>query len=253
MSTPPTPELPILTLAGSVSRYLKVHETLLFVVIGVALFWFLSGKVQDVIAAHDSKVYAAKVAELQVQATANAAQNAANVAAASAFQQQAAQATQQIAALQKETLSILATLAQQKESDKHLPAPALAARIETLAAIPTGSVTPTPNETFTVTQEGAVGIATTLENVPALQSQLENANSEKAVADALLATQTGRVDGLNLEVTGLQSQIALADGVCKAEIKVVKDAAAKSRRKWMIAVYVAGLATRGAIKLFTGI
>lgn len=237
---------------ASISGYVKAHEKLLALILGIGLIWLLSGRVTDAIATHDQKVYAAQTAILQAQVDKNAALAAANTTAATAYQQQAAQAQAQNVQLEQQTLSLLAQLSKQQAVDKNLPAPALAERIGTLASLSPGAIVPAPNQTFTVTQNGAVGIATTLESVPVLQTELQNSKAEKANVDALLVSQTSLVGGLNQQITGLQSQIVDAANANKAELSLVKAQAAKGKRKWFVIGYVAGLGTRGAIKLLGG-
>ena len=257
MSTTPAPVLaattatPVLTVS-KISSYLKLHEGLIALALVVGLVWFLSGRVTTAIANHDQKVYDAATAALKAQADKNAALAASNATAAAEFQQQAAQAQAANAKLEQQTVSLLAQLAQQKATDKNLPPPELAQRITTLAGLSTGAIVPAPNETFILNQSGAVGIATTLENVPVLETQIKNVQAEKANTDSLLATQTSLVGGLHQQITGLQVQIADGTKQCAAQVAVLKAVARKSKRKWFIAGYVAGLATRGAVRLFAG-
>lgn len=238
---------------GRISHYVLTHEKLIIIVIGAALVWGAIGKVENWKLKHDQHVYDAKVAQLQQTVEANAKQAALNQQLADNYKQIAAQAQAQNAALEVATAQMLAAVKQQKQVDKTLPPNELAGRIQSLAELPAGSVSPTPDNKFSVTNDGAVGIAQHLEDVPVLTKQVENITAEKANVEKELKASTDQVGGLNQQVGGLKLQLTQADGVCEQKIKVVKDAARKSKGKWFIAGYVAGLATRGAAKIFLGI
>jgi multidrug efflux pump subunit AcrA (membrane-fusion protein) len=235
------------SLVARVSGYVKAHEILILAVFAVALIWGVSGKVQDVIAAHDNKNLILAQAQLDATKSNNAAlaaQVAQQAAAVAAQQQETARLN---AALEQANAALVTALAKQQATDKTLPPTALAQRIETLAALPPQSVVPQPDNTFKVAQPAAVQIAVTLENVPALQGQLKNAQDEKANTDKLLASTQGQVTTLNTRVDGLTLQLKQADGVCEDKIKVVKDDAAKSKRHWFYFGFVTGFLARQAI------
>lgn len=238
--------------AASISHYFKTHEILISIVGALILLWCLSGKVENVIAAHDQKNLTLAQATLQAQVDKNTAlaQQVAQQAAAVAAQQQ--ETTRLNAALEQANATLVSALAKQQTTDKTLPPTALAQRIETLAALPPQSVVPQANQHFDLTPAGAVGIAVTLEQVPALQGQLKNTQDEKASTDKLLASTQGQVTTLNSQVDGLKLQLGDADKVCTDKIKVVKDDARKSKRRWFIIGYVAGFLSRQYIKTSTG-
>lgn len=252
----PEPAVPtdaqVRSTVASVSHYFKAHEILISIVGAFILIWCLSGKVENVIAAHDQKNLTLAQATLQAQVASNTAlaQQVAQQAAAVAAQQQ--ETARLNAALEQANAALVSALAKQQATDKTLPPTALAQRIETLAALPPQSVVPQPNNSFNVSQPAAVQIAVTLETVPALQGQLKNAQDEKANTDKLLSGTQGQVTTLNSQVDGLKLQLGDADKVCTDKIKVVKDAAAKSKRRWFIIGYVAGFLSRQYIKTSTG-
>jgi len=238
---------------GVISAFLKAHEFLICFVVAVLLFWFVSGRVENIIAAHDKDVYDAGAAALQAQADKNATvaqQNAQLAADYRTFAQQAQQANLQ---LEQANAKLADALKGRQAADAALPAPDLAVHIETLAGVPAGGVVPAPGNTFAITTPAAVAIAQGLESVPTLTGELANTKAEKATVDQQLVKQGAIVAGLNNQITGLGLQITDADKACKAQVAFVKAEANKSKRKWFVIGYVAGLATRGAIKIFAGV
>lgn len=235
------------------SAYVKNHHTLVVIALGALLVWGITGKIQDAIIAHDQKVYDSRVAVLQAQVEKNAALAAANAQMASDYKAFAQQAQAANVQLEQANAKLAASLQQQQAVDAQLPPSELAGRIETLAQLPTNSVVPAPDNSFSVTASGAVVIAQTLEQVPVLSEQLDNAKAEKTNVDAQLAAQDKLVTGLNLQVTGLQTQIGDQDKACKAQVSLEKAKAGKGKWRWFTVGYVAGLATRGVVKIFTGV
>lgn len=236
-----------------VSALFKQHEKLIAVVVAAALIWGVSGKVQDMIVAHDQKVYDARTATLQAQADKNAAlaqQNATLASDYKAFAQQAQAANQQ---LEQANAKLTDALKTRQAVDSTLPPADLAARIEELSNLPANSITPQPGDTFSVAAPAAVAIAQDLESLPVLTDQLTNLQTEKSNVDKQLAKQGAVVTGLNQQVSGLQLQIVDGDKACKAQVSLEKAKAARSKRKWFVAGYISGLATRGIIKIFGGV
>lgn len=235
------------SLVGRASAYVKTHEILIIALFSIGLIWFVSGKVQDVIAAHDAKNLTLGKAALAAQVEKNTAlaQQVAQQAAQFAAQQQ--ETARLNASLEQANAALIGALAKQQTTDKQLPPTELAQRIETLAGLPAQSVVPQPNASFSVSQPAAVQIAVTLENVPALQGQLKNEQAVKNNVDKLLASSQGQVTTLNSRVDGLGLQLAAADKVCSEQIKVVKDDAAKAKRKWFLWGFVTGFLARQVI------
>jgi uncharacterized protein YlxW (UPF0749 family) len=252
MDVPAVPKTALGRAVVWVSTFAKAHEFLLIAALAAFVLLGITGKVQDVIAAHDQRVYDAAQAARQAQTAANAELAKQAAQRADDYKQVVQQVLDANRKLEDDNRRLLSELAKRQADDAKLPPPQLAARIETLANIPTGSITPQPGETFSVTQPGVVGIAQTLEKVPALEGQLSNANAEKANTEKQLASQSALVTALNVQVTGLQSEIKKADTECKAEVKSVKADAAKGKRKWFVAGYVAGFASAVAVKIFGG-
>lgn len=240
----PTPSGPLGTAVTWISGLFKNHEWLLAVIIGAALVWGVSGKVQNIIAAHDQKFLDSSTATLQAQVDKNAALAQSNAQLAADFKSFAAQAQAANQQLEVANAKLADALKQRQAVDANLPPTDLAARIEALIKLPDGSVAPAPGNMFSLTFPAAVSIAQNLEAIPSFQQQISNVQTEKANAEQELAKESLLVTGLNNQVDGLKLQIGDATKVCQAQVKVVKDAAAKSKRKWFVIGFVAGFATR---------
>ena len=236
---------------ATVSHYVATHEKFLLFVLAAALAWGVSGKIERAIAAHDQQNLTVAQAQLAATQAANAdkAKEAQQATEAATQAKQAAAAAN--LALARATDALRQALAKQQAADATLPPPALAARIEGLAGATPGSVTPGPGG-YTVTQPGAVQIAQTLEVIPELQGEVKNAKSEAANNKSALDASAKEAGTLHEQVGGLQLQLTQADKVCKDEIKVVKDQARASKRKWFIGGVIVGAGLRGAIKIFAG-
>lgn len=237
----PVPAAPMVPKTfGAASIFLKAHEFLICFVVGVALLWFVSGKVESIIAAHDKAVYAASAAVLQAQADKNAAvaqQNAQMASDYRAFAQQAQLANLQ---LEQANAKLADALKGRQAADAALPAPDLAVRIETLAGVPAGGVVPAPGNSFSVSTPAAVSIAQGLESVPVLTSELSNLKTEKTNVDQQLTKQNTIVAGLNNQITGLGLQITDSGKVCDARVAVENAKAKKGKRAWFKAGVVVG-------------
>ncbi len=83
-----------------------------------------------------------------------------------------------------------------------------------------------------------------LELVPAQHQELVNEQTLVATGNALVVAQTKQVTDLTAQVTGLKLQSVDDAKVCQAQIAVVKADARKSKRRYFIAGFVAGIATR---------
>lgn len=234
------------------SAFVKHHEQLLIVTLAALLLWGITGRVQSIIAAHDQKVYDVDKTALQATAEKNAATAQANATLAAQYQQAVAQAAQANAALAQANVALTAALGKQKAVDAKLPPPQLAARIETVAALPPGSITAQP-DALSITLPAAISVAQMLEEVPVLHQQLDNTAAQKVTTEKLLAAQTIRVTGLNDQISGLQLAAVQSDKVCNDRVKVEKDKATKSKRRWFGVGYAAGLATRGVITWLLGV
>lgn len=250
-----TPNLPAPTPApavvpsttSTVSGYLKVHQALIIAVLAGLLIWFLAGKVESAIAAHDN-------ATLAAQQVVTAAQVKANQALAAQVAEQAAQyktladtVEKQNAALEQANVSLATALTKQQKTDTTLTLPDLATRWNTLIPATVGGLS-VNNGQLAITDTAAHATVNELERVPVLQGELTNSQSEKINVDKLLTASTAQVDTLNSSVKGLSLQITDNDKVCKDQLSVVTADARKSKRKWFYAGFITGFIARQLIK-----
>jgi len=239
---------------GLIRTFLLDHEKLIIVVIAAIVIFFGYVKITNIIADHD----AANLKQAQVVAQQQADQNAALAKQAQANAQQIADDKAQLQVLtdrltaQNQQLvnanTALATaLTKQQKTDASLPVPDLVNRWAQLTPGSnfTGAITSGNN--VSVTPSNALATVQQLEKVPVLTTQLANETTEKTNDDALIAQQNKNIFDLNTSVTTLNGQVVglnktIVDNgvVCQEQIKVVKDAARKSKRHWFIVGYVAG-------------
>ena len=185
-----------------------------------------------------------------------------NATLAAQYQALAAQVIADNEKLQAANVQLVAQTKQQQEIDRSLTPPVQATRWAKLVQDATVAPVPpdiqvTPTGGFSTDANGGLATLQSLELIPSLQTQLQNAATEKTNDEKQIASQTDVVAGLNKQIGGLQTQNAEEVTTCNAAIGKVKsdDAAVlhKAKGHWFVAGYIAGLATRGAIKLFTGI
>jgi hypothetical protein len=244
---------------GKIRQFLLDHERLLLAVVAAIVIFAGYVKVTNIIAAHD----AANLKQAQIvaaqQADANKQLAQQNAALAAQAEQDAAQLkalsdklTAQNQQLANANVALASALAKQQKTDATLPPNELAQRwAQITPSMPAGGVTVTPDNAMKVTPAGAVATVQQLEKVPVLQSELDNETTAKNNDDQIISQQgksitdfAAQVTGLDNQITGLNKQIVDNNAVCQEQIKVVKDQARKSKRRWFIIGYVAGFLTR---------
>jgi hypothetical protein len=221
-------------------KFLKAHEKLLLVaIVGLGL-WFAIGKVDTLIASHDNATLhqATIIDNERALVNEGLAQQAASQAAQ--YKELAAKLDAQNAALVQANTLLATTLAQRQKTDATLPPSALVARWNTL--VPQAGAQVSPNG-VTLPSVGAVATVQTLEQVPVLQSELSNTNGQLANVNALLAAEGQQVTTLTTEVGALHLQITDDTKVCQDQIKVIKDAARKSKFHYFLGGVVATIVT----------
>src|SRR5271155_3570018 len=243
---------------GAIRTFLLDHERLIIIVIAALVIWLGYVKITNIIADHD----AANLKQAQVVAQQQADQNAALAKQAAANAAQIADDKAQLQVLtdrltaQNQQLvnanTALATaLTKQQHTDASLPVPALVDRWAQLAPGTnfTGAIGSGNN--VSVTPSNALATVQQLEKVPVLTTELANETTEKTNVDQLLVAANKNIFDLNTSVTTLNGQIVglnktIVDNgnVCAEQIKVIKDDARKSKRKWFIIGFVAGFLTR---------
>src|SRR5271167_200534 len=236
---------------GLIRTFLLDHEKLIIVVIAAIVIFFGYIKITNIIADHD----AANLKAAQVVAQQQADQNAALAKQAQANAQQIADDKAQLQVLtdrltaQNQQLvnanTALATaLSRQQKTDASLPVPDLVNRWAQLAPGTnfTGAIGSGNN--VTVTPSNALATVQQLEKVPVLTTELANETTEKNNDDQLLTANAKSIFDLNNQVAGATKLDTDHQAQCVEQIKVVKDEARKSKRRWFIIGYVSGFLSR---------
>lgn len=230
---------------GKIRSFLIDHERLLLALIVAVVIYIGYVKVTNVIADHD----AAQLKQAQIVAAQQASQNAALATQVQADKAQLQALTDKLTAqnqqLANANVALATALSRQQHTDATLPPTELAQRWAQLTPnMPAGGVAVNTSNAVTVTQAGAVATVQQLEQVPVLKQELDNETTQKTNDDQLLASATKNIFDLNTQVTGLNKSIVDNAAVCQDQIKVVKDEARKSKRRWFVIGYVAGFLSR---------
>lgn len=212
--------------------WLQKHERLILCTLALAVICFLGNKWID--RAADKAEAALAVAQHEVeQARSEASQ------AASQYQ-----AT--IDALSRQNASLAAAVAQrqvvleQKQTEiKTLPLPQVASEWQRLIGGSGDIVFSTLG--MSVSEDGARRTVSQLEAVPVLQADV-------ADQKVIIENQKKEIDAGASLVGKLNQQIEAEQAVHKADVAAVKAEARKSKRKWFIAGFISGLATRVLFK-----
>lgn len=237
----------------TVRTFLKNHETLLIFVLGFLLIWFVSGKVENAIAAHDNANLKTVQATLAAQVDANQKTAALVAQQAADYKALASKLEAQDTALAQANVALTQALTKRQSTDAVLPMPELVSRWSQLVpGSDFSSATVTPTGDVSVSPTNAHATVNELEKVPVLTAQLENEKTAETNLNTLLAASNGQVVTLNGAVDGLKLQITDDDKVCKAQIAVVKAQARKSKRRWFVAGFITGFASRQALKTYLG-
>ena len=122
-----------------------------------------------------------------------------------------------------------------------LPPTELVARLNTLVPQADATVTPTG---VALPEAGAVATVQQLEQVPVLTQQLSDETQIASDTAGLLAAANENRATLTDEISGLKLEAVDSAKVCTAQIAVIKAEARKSKRRWFVAGFVAGIATR---------
>lgn len=225
MATPviTTPEPSTLqTEVAEARSWLQKHERLIVVVLVILAGVFLYNKVIDREAAHDQQVANQAAQQLQAQE----AKDATLAQAAAAQQQQyvalVQQLTQQNSALTAAMQNRTTVLQVQQKTDAALPIPDLGARLATLEGLGATDVVPTTSG-LTLSPNAAYKVTESLEQVPVLQANLadsqtqnDNLTTELAASTALSATKDEQITNLKQTVTDTQVAGDTKLTACKA-------------------------------------
>jgi len=229
---------------GLIRTFLLDHERLIIVAIVAVGLWFGYGKYAQIRLDHDNAVLAqAKVtADAQAKANQQLAQQVADDKAA--LQTLTDKLSAQNQQLVNANTALATALSRQQKTDASLPVPDLVNRWAQLAPGTnfTGAIGSGNN--VTVTPSNALATVQQLEKVPVLTQQLTNETTEKTNDDQLLASANKSIFDLNNQVAGATKLDTDHQAQCVEQIKVVKDEARKSKRKWFVIGYVAGFLSR---------
>ncbi len=247
LSAAPKP-LPVPT--NAVSTFLKQHETLIIVVLGFLLFWFVTGRVENIIAAHDNANLNTVKAQLVAQVATDKKTQDLVVQQAADMKALNDKVLAQDAALAQANRALATALSQRQQTNNNLPLPELSARWSVL--VPGANGITFDGEHLLVDNASSHATVNELEKVPVLTTQLANETKVAENTNTLLSAANGQVATLNTLVDGKDLELKKADDTCKAEIKTVKDAARKSKRRWFIGGFIAGFASRQAVKTYFG-
>ena len=225
----------------TVSEYLKAHERLILALVAAGVLWFAIGKIDTLIQHHDGAnlKQAQTIAAVQSQKDAAiAAQVASDKAAFDALQ---AKLQAEDAALIQANVALATALTRQQKTDATLPPTDLVARWNALVPQAAASVTP---KGVTLPNTGAIATVQQLEIIPVQQEEITNEQTLVANGEALAVAQAKQVTDLTAQITGLKLSAVDDAKVCQTQIAVVKADARKSKKRWFIAGFVAGIATR---------
>ena len=225
----------------TVSEIFKTHEKLILALIAAGVLWFAIGKIDTLIHHHDDAnlKQAQTIAAVQSQKDAAiAAQVAEDSAAFTALQ---AKMQAQATALEQANIALATALTKQQKTDATLPTTDLVARWNAL--VPQAAASVTPNG-VTLPNTGAIATVQQLEIIPVQQEEITNEQTLVANGDAIAVAQTKQVTDLTAQITGLRLSAVDDAKVCQAQIAAVKADARKSKRRWFVVGFVAGIATR---------
>lgn len=227
------------------AKFIKAHETTLALVLAAVVIFGVANRIQSIEARHDDTALYESQAASKAQAqkdAAIAAQVAEDKATFAALQ---AKIDAQNAALIQANASLASALTKQQKADDVLTTSQLLTRWEAL--VPTVKFDGAP-----VTSDGGVGVSPAnahatvdaLEQIPVLTQELANEQNLVVNGNALALAQTKQVTDLMAQVSGLQSKAVDDAKTCQDQIKVVKDAARKSKKHWYEFGFVSGFLAR---------
>jgi|SRR5882757_3858849 len=215
------------------SAFLKLHERLILIVLGLLVAGFLVWKFLDHSAAVADKKSLQADAVLQQQTVINNNLAAQVKSQGDTLTQLVVQVSQENAALlQAIQVRSTATVVQQKV-DKNLPLPELATRWENLASLQPTDITATTSG-LVVSDAGSRMTVQALENLPTLTQNLADTQAIVQNKDSQISSMTEFQGTLQTQVKGLNLQITDADKACKLQVSAVKSDARKSKMKWFL-------------------
>ena len=208
-------------------KFIKAHETILALILGVVLVFGAIDKVGGWYTEHDHVVANTEALKVQADATVNAAVAKQYAADAAKMQEMQTASDAKQTALNNQIVAMATALLQQQKKDAVMPPSDLVARWNVLVPAAAASIT---NGQITLPEAGAVATVQQLEEVPVQKQQLADANTKYDLESGLLVQSQKTNADLITQVTGLKTTIVDNTKQCEADKKIIKDAARKS--KW---------------------
>ena len=212
---------------SSLSAYVKLHERLIGLVLAAAVIWGVSGKIENIIAAHDKANQTTQAIIVNADVAKNAAVAQQYAADAAKMQEMQAASDAKQTALNNQIVAMATALIQQQKKDAVMTPAELTDRWNILVPAANASIT---NGQVTLPEAGAVATVQQLEEVPVQKQQLADANTKYDLESGLLVQSQKTNADLITQVTGLKTTIVDNTKQCEADKKIIKDAARKS--KW---------------------
>ena len=235
---------------AAISTYVEKHERLVLALVAGVILWFAVGRVDTLIAKHDSAALQQAQAVAQVQADKTAAIAEQVQVQAAQYQALVDKVQAQNAALVKANAELATALTKQQRIDASLPPTELVNRWAVLVPQAKPTVTPTGVAVDTLS---AVATIQQLEIIPVQQETIKNNQQELSNAQSLVTAEGQQVQTLNTEVGSLRTQLGDNAKVCAAQVATVKAEARKSKRRWFVIGFVTGWVSRQAVKTYTGL
>lgn len=214
-----------------ISTFLKTHERLLLIGVGILALTLLGYRWVSHIAAVDAE--RATVSQQQL-----ADQTASNKRTADSVQKMESLSEQLVNQLTQQNAQLLQTISSrnqvtivQQQKDQTLPLPDLAKRWQGLAGLAPTDLS-NQGSSLTVTDAGARSTVQKLELVPTLQATIQDGKQLLDNKDKQIADGQELITGYKSQVSGLQLANTDADKACKAQITSVKASARKGKWKW---------------------
>jgi len=230
------------------SAFLKLHERLILIVLGLLVAGFLIWKYLDHSAAVADKKSLQADAVLQQQTVINNNLAAQVKSQGDTLTQLVVQVSQENAALLQAIQVRSTATAVQVVKDKTLPLPELATRWENLASLQPADITATSSGLL-LSDSGSRLTVQALENLPTLTQNLADTQAIVQNKDSQISSMTEFQGTLQTQVKGLNLQITDADKACKLQVSAVKADARKSKMKWFLTGI--GIGIGGGVAIMT--
>ena len=226
-------------------KFIKAHETILGLVLAAAVIWGVSGKIENIITAHDKANQTTQAIIVNADVAKNAAVAQQYAADAAKMQEMQAASDAKQTALNNQIVAMATALIQQQKKDAVMTPTELTNRWNILVPTANASVT---NGQVTLPEAGAVATVQQLEVVPEQAKKIDALNQKYDLESGLLVESQKTNADLITQVTGLKTTLVDSAKKCEDDKKVIKDDARK-RERWIgILGTILGFVGRSAIK-----